>query len=198
MSGNAKGDGTEGLLHRWRSARAAARGLPAYEDLVLGNLGRLASRSALVGGPAAHPRLLWVGEAFEGWLGLEGAGLALDGLPGGLAQSLREIVGDALAAGEPVRAPCARVAGGVAYTTGMLALPSRREPASAWCSCASRARRRGRTSSRRCSARPGRAWWRWRPCAVRVARWRISGSSPSTPPRPRCCAPPSRRRSGSA
>ncbi len=123
MGGDAKGDGTEGLLQRWRAARAAARELPAYEDLVLGNLGRLASRSALVGGPASHPRLLWVGEAFEGWLGRASAGLALDDLPGGLAQSLREVVGDALAAGEPVRAPCARVAGGVAYTTGMLGLP---------------------------------------------------------------------------
>ncbi|MCF4126015.1 putative bifunctional diguanylate cyclase/phosphodiesterase [Methylobacterium sp. SyP6R] len=123
MSGNAKGDGTEGLLHRWRAARAAARGLPAYEDLVLGNLGRMASRSALVGGQASHLCLLWVGEAFEGWLGREGAGIALDDLPGGLAQSLREVVGDALATDEPVRAPCARVAGGVAYTTGMLGLP---------------------------------------------------------------------------
>ncbi|KMO28280.1 diguanylate cyclase [Methylobacterium aquaticum] len=97
--------------------------MPTYEDLVLGNLGRMASRAALVGGPAGHLRLLWVGEAFEAWLGLAGAGVALDDLPGGLAQSLREVVGDALTIGEPVRAPCARVSGGVAYTTGMLGLP---------------------------------------------------------------------------
>jgi diguanylate cyclase (GGDEF)-like protein len=123
MSGNATRDGTERLLHRWRAARAAACGLPAYEDLVLGNLGRMASRAALVGGPPERPRLLWIGEAFEGWLGREGAGLALDDLPGGLAHSLREVVGDALDGVEPVQAPCARVSGGVAYTTGMLGLP---------------------------------------------------------------------------
>ncbi len=123
MGGTAKSDGTLGLLYRWRAARAAAGGLPTYEDLVLGNLGRLASRAALIGGPPEHPRLLWVGEAFEDWLGHEGAGLAIDDLPGGLAHSLREVIGDALAAAEPVRAPCARVAGGVAYTTGMLGLP---------------------------------------------------------------------------
>ncbi|WP_083467717.1 putative bifunctional diguanylate cyclase/phosphodiesterase [Methylobacterium tarhaniae] len=123
MIGSAKGDGTDGLLHRWRAARAAARGLPAYEELVLGNLGRMAGRAALVGGPAGRPHLLWVGEEFEGWLGREGAGLALDDLPGGLAHSLRDVVGDALAAGEPVQAHCAQVSGGVAYTTGMLGLP---------------------------------------------------------------------------
>ncbi|WP_348629359.1 hypothetical protein [Methylobacterium sp. 17Sr1-1] len=123
MSGSATRDGTEKLLHRWRAARAAAGGLPAYEDLVLGNLGRMASRAALVGGPPERPHLLWIGEAFEAWLGRAGAGLALDDLPGGLAQSLREIVGDVLAGAEPVRAPCARVSGGVAYTTGMLGLP---------------------------------------------------------------------------
>ncbi|UHC15432.1 EAL domain-containing protein [Methylobacterium currus] len=123
MGGNAKSDGTLGLLYRWRAARATAGGLPTYEDLVLGNLGRMASRAALVGGPPDHPRLLWIGEAFEGWLGRAGAGLAIDDLPGDLAHSLREVIGDALAAAEPVRAPCARVAGGVAYTTGMLGLP---------------------------------------------------------------------------
>ncbi|TGD94682.1 putative bifunctional diguanylate cyclase/phosphodiesterase [Methylobacterium nonmethylotrophicum] len=128
MSGDATRNGIEGLLHRWHAARAAAGGLPAYEDMVLGNLGRMASRTALVGGPPGHPRLLWVGEAFEGWLARPGADLplkdlALDDLPGGLAQSLREIVGDVLAGAEPVRAPCTRVAGGVAYTTGMLGLP---------------------------------------------------------------------------
>ncbi|MET7245972.1 EAL domain-containing protein [Methylobacterium sp. EM32] len=123
MSGKATRDGTERLLHRWRSARATAGGMPAYEDLVLGNLGRLASRAALVGGPPERPHLLWVGEAFEAWLGRAGSGLALDDLPGGLAQSLREIVGDALTAAKPVQGPCARVSGGVAYTTGMLGLP---------------------------------------------------------------------------
>ncbi|KMO32651.1 diguanylate cyclase [Methylobacterium variabile] len=97
--------------------------MPTYEDVVLGNLGRMASHAALVGGWPGSPRLLWVGEAFEAWLGREGAGLVLDDLPGGLAPALREIIGDALAGGAPVRAPCARVAGGVAHTTGMLGMP---------------------------------------------------------------------------
>ncbi|OAS20199.1 diguanylate cyclase [Methylobacterium platani] len=120
--------------------------MPPYEDVVLGNLGRMAGHAALVGGLPGSPRLLWTGEAFEAWLGRSGPALAdpahetpahetpareapaldtlvLDDLPGGLAQALREIVGDAVAGGVPVRAPCTRVAGGVAYTTGLVGLP---------------------------------------------------------------------------
>ncbi len=145
MSGNATRDGSEGLLHRWHAARAAARGLPAYEDMVLGNLGRMASRAALVDASPGRPRLLWVGEAFEDWLGpgrapraaaaeassdaisdaFSGswAGRLLEAVPGGLSHPLQEIVADALAGGAPVSSPCARVAGGVAYTTEVAGLP---------------------------------------------------------------------------
>ena len=145
MSGNATRDGSEGLLHRWHAARAAARGLPAYEDMVLGNLGRMASQAALVDASPGRPRLLWVGEAFEDWLGpgrapraaaaeassdaisdaFSGswAGRLLEAVPGGLSHPLQEIVADALAGGAPVSSPCARVAGGVAYTTEVAGLP---------------------------------------------------------------------------
>ncbi|NGM32442.1 EAL domain-containing protein [Methylobacterium sp. DB0501] len=97
--------------------------MPAYEEVVLGNLGRMAGHAALVGGLPDRLRLLWTGEAFEDWLGRPAADLALDDLPGGLAQGLRDIVGTASAGGAPMRASCTRVAGGVAYTTGMVALP---------------------------------------------------------------------------
>ena len=141
MSGNATRDGSEGLLHRWHAARAAARGLPAYEDMVLGNLGRMASRAALVDASPGRPRLLWVGEAFEDWLGpgrpsaeassdsfsdtfsASWAGRLLEAVPGGLSHPLQEIVADALAGGAPVSTPCARVVGGVAYTTEVAGLP---------------------------------------------------------------------------
>ncbi|MFE1601136.1 putative bifunctional diguanylate cyclase/phosphodiesterase [Methylobacterium sp. ID0610] len=100
--------------------------MPAYEDVVLGGLGRMASRCALVSaGPAQDATIFWGGEAFEAWLGVDPRGRAIAGLGEGLAQSLSEIIRDALATAEPVRSRCNRVSGGVVATTEILGLPLR-------------------------------------------------------------------------
>ncbi|WP_018260791.1 putative bifunctional diguanylate cyclase/phosphodiesterase [Methylobacterium sp. WSM2598] len=117
---------TDALLRGWSSAQAAARGLPFYEDVVLGNLGRAAPRAALVALPGEDPaHVLWSGEAFEAWLGRPPQGVAVAALGEGLGHSLGAILRDALAGGQPVRARCNQVSGGMVLSTEILGLPLR-------------------------------------------------------------------------
>ena len=116
----------EALLRRWHSARLTSRGVPAYEDVVLGNLGRAAGRVALVAVvPEGAATILWGGDEFEAWLGGPARNVAVAGLREGLGHSLSQIVADAGTGGEPVRTRCNRVSGGVVLTTDLIGLPLR-------------------------------------------------------------------------
>ena len=64
-------DGQTGrnILRRWQDCRTPGAPIPSYEAVVLGSLGRLADRAALVttrNGQAA--RILWAGQEFGAWL----------------------------------------------------------------------------------------------------------------------------------
>lgn len=114
------------LQHRWRSARLSPGALPAYEDVVLGNLGRFADGSAtVVRDPEGQLAFLWGGEGFERWLGCGQPvrELRIDALPLGDAKTLAALVNDAFRTGEPATARRNQVHDGVVDSDAVLALP---------------------------------------------------------------------------
>ncbi|SFS97391.1 EAL domain-containing protein [Methylobacterium sp. yr668] len=137
-------DGQTGknLLRHWQDCRTPGAPIPSYEAVVLGSLGRLADRAALVttrDGRAA--RILWAGQVFGAWLaqGAEGAEgslsgivpaeiiptetLPVDALPIELREPVDEMVAAALTSGQPAYARCDRLAAGVVTSTRLVGVP---------------------------------------------------------------------------
>ncbi|HEV2558585.1 MAG TPA: ATP-binding protein [Microvirga sp.] len=115
---------TKALLHRWRSLLPFAGGLPAYEDFVLGNLGRQADGAALVAAaPEGGSHILWAGAHVEAWVGPDLAGRRLADLPNGIGRVIIEFVDRALATREPARTTLSRSEAGSVEVRDVLALP---------------------------------------------------------------------------
>ena len=112
------------LVERWRTARVSGQGMPSYEAVVLGNLGRFADHVALIATEGGQPlRILWGGTLFAQWLQRDAFGLDVAALSDDLVQPLREVVAAALLTAAPARTRCDRVSEGIVTTTEFLALP---------------------------------------------------------------------------
>ncbi len=114
----------KGFVRHWQECRSADTGIPSYESVVLGNLGRLADRVALVTTRTGRAdAILWAGGSFSAWLTVNPRGLKIDELPVDVRQPLGEIVHTAIASGEPAHCRCDRLAEGVVTSTTLVGVP---------------------------------------------------------------------------
>ena len=122
------------LLRHWQECRSPGDPLPSYEAVVLGSLGRLADRAALVTTRAGQATgILWAGQDFGAWLAQDPAGrpvapvpvesVPVHAFPVDLRQPIDEVVAAALATGEPAHGRCDRLAAGVVTSTSLVGLP---------------------------------------------------------------------------
>lgn len=111
------------LCFQWQ-VEAPTGGLPPYEQIALGSLGRLADDVALAGRAADGAfEFLYGGGAFEAWLGASLRGLRLDGLE----RNYRDPIGEALATAATRGTPAATIArsirDGLVRTSEIVAFP---------------------------------------------------------------------------
>ncbi|GLS43978.1 GGDEF domain-containing protein [Methylobacterium brachythecii] len=98
--------------------------MPTYEAVVLGSLGRLTDRTALVVSREGQAEtVLWAGAQFQDWLQGDAQGLPVSQLSDEVCQPVREIVAAALDSSEPAFARCDRISEGVVTTTGLVGVP---------------------------------------------------------------------------
>ena len=118
--------GLSALLRTWSAGQRDPEGLPSYEDVVLGSLGRDADGAALV---TLHPggkyALAWSGERFAAWLGQEAEVLSIDALPPGDVRALTQACAEAVITRRPVSARRNLVRTGVVETSEFVAYPLR-------------------------------------------------------------------------
>jgi hypothetical protein len=112
------------LRRKWQAARAPDHKLPAYEDVVLGSLGRLADYLALAEGDSpASFRILRAGRKFRETIESEVAGVRVLDLPGDFAGPIGDSIGRALDSGAPSSSQGHQVRDGVVSAFEILALP---------------------------------------------------------------------------
>jgi diguanylate cyclase (GGDEF)-like protein/PAS domain S-box-containing protein len=111
------------LQRRWRAALRSGEGLPRYEDVMLGSLGRLADHVALLRYDGAL-ELSRSGRYVQKWLGDERWDISVAALAPDCATALIEATASALENGRPhlARAHCVR--DGMVRTFDVLALPT--------------------------------------------------------------------------
>lgn len=110
------------LCDRWQGARSAEAALPPYGDIALGNLGRLADRTALIQVDAGDLTILRMAPQFEVWL----HGAQSDRVASGrsdCSRLLRQSVCRALARSQPEQQTASRVENGIVERYEILALP---------------------------------------------------------------------------
>jgi diguanylate cyclase (GGDEF)-like protein/PAS domain S-box-containing protein len=112
------------LRRKWEAALTPDRKLPAYEDVVLGSLGRLADYLAIVEGSAPKSfRVLRSGRQFNHSMNADVAAVPVLDLPGGFAGTICDIVERALDSSAPVSSQSHQVHDGMVATYEVLALP---------------------------------------------------------------------------
>ncbi|MEF2070654.1 putative bifunctional diguanylate cyclase/phosphodiesterase [Consotaella aegiceratis] len=112
------------LLGRWRSEMKPGESLPPYENFALGNLGRLADRTALVNEHReGHLTLQRVGRSFMQWGAVAAGGTDLGALRRDRARSVEDVVERSRATGKPERVQTHRVVGGTIITDDLWAFP---------------------------------------------------------------------------
>ncbi|MEN3208854.1 EAL domain-containing protein [Methylorubrum populi] len=112
------------LIQHWRSSRTRPGAMPGYSDVVLGRLGRLADRCALVTTRDGRAeRILWGGPGFRDWFEDEIHDRPLAGLPEEIRRPVEEIAVRALRSGEPASARCDRITDGIVTTWGLVGVP---------------------------------------------------------------------------
>ncbi|MGV7032576.1 putative bifunctional diguanylate cyclase/phosphodiesterase [Methylobacterium symbioticum] len=112
------------LVQHWQESRRADGTIPSYESVVLGRLGRLADRCALVATRDGQPdTILWGGKGFADWLGQDLRGLSLAALPDEVHRSVAEIVVSAARSAAPAEARCDRLAEGIVTTHRLVGVP---------------------------------------------------------------------------
>lgn len=98
--------------------------LPAYEDAVLGNLGRHADHAALLTTDGESPLvILWGGSQFQEWLGRDAKELEVSALTPDLANVIRDVVKSALSSRAPAVTQYLRARADAVESTKLLALP---------------------------------------------------------------------------
>jgi PAS domain S-box-containing protein len=112
------------LQRKWQAARAPEQKLPAYEDVVLGSLGRLADYLALVeGGSPASFRILRAGRRFREAVGSEVAGVRVLDLAGDFAGPISDTIVRALDCSAPLSSHVQQAHDGMVSTYKILAMP---------------------------------------------------------------------------
>ncbi len=112
------------LRFKWRRALLPGMDLPPYEEVVLGNLGRLADRFLFATGESPDTfRVMQAGRYISDWLGAGIEGALVRDLPADCSLSLVDTLDQALRAREPVSAIAHRVRNGTVETCDVLALP---------------------------------------------------------------------------
>ena len=98
--------------------------MPSYDDVVLGRLGRLGDRCALVTTRDGRAeRILWGGAGFRDWFEDEIHDRPLSGTPDEIRRPIEEIAVRALRSGEPASARCDRITDGIVTTWSLLGVP---------------------------------------------------------------------------
>jgi len=116
------------LVQHWLDSRRPGLPLPSYERVVLGRLGRLADRCALVNTRADRAEtIIWAGPDFGEWLQDGRAGLSVADLPDETREPIETIVNAALGTGEPAVAHSHRMADGIVISDRLTGVPLARE-----------------------------------------------------------------------
>ena len=113
----------QALVRRWRAASGPQRETPAYEDIVLGELGPTAARCGVLARRAEGFVFLFAGEEFEGWIGLSARAAPLSDLPAHARRALEEAGSRALETGLPASGIASLVRDGLVVTVDLTALP---------------------------------------------------------------------------
>jgi diguanylate cyclase (GGDEF)-like protein/PAS domain S-box-containing protein len=109
---------------KWHAGIAPGKTLPAYEDIVLGSLGRLADRLLVVEGDSAGTfKVLRAGRGIRDWLGPELDHKCIAELPKEFSGPLVATLERALRGGQPESENARRVRGGMVQTFELLAMP---------------------------------------------------------------------------
>jgi len=108
----------------WRAAARTQSGLPSYESVVLGQLGRYADGAAIARtGTDGGIVISWSGRRFESWLGCEIRDLAVASLADDLAQPIRRAMELALRTRAPASAQRNLIRAGALEASQLLAFP---------------------------------------------------------------------------
>src|ERR1700734_2008337 len=112
------------LQRKWQAAMRPGEKLPAYEDVMLGSLGRLADHIVLLKDGPQGLEVSRVGRYTQLWLEHDYLNDALDTLSPDCATARAEAAGSALATGRPYLATAHCVRDGLVRTYNLLALPT--------------------------------------------------------------------------
>lgn len=98
------------LRRKWLVGRKRGQALPPYEEIMLGNLGRLADHIVLIGGLSDSWTIIRAGRSVPEWLGREASGIPVCDLAPDCALALASASDTAMQSGEPFLAQthCAR------------------------------------------------------------------------------------------
>jgi diguanylate cyclase (GGDEF)-like protein/PAS domain S-box-containing protein len=109
---------------KWQAGIAPGKTLPAYEDIVLGSLGRLADRLLVVEGDKADTfKILRAGRDIREWLGHDLDHHAITELPKEFSGPLVATLERAIKSNQPESENARRVRGGMVQTFELLAMP---------------------------------------------------------------------------
>jgi diguanylate cyclase (GGDEF)-like protein/PAS domain S-box-containing protein len=112
------------LQRKWQAALRPGEGLPRYEDVMLGSLGRLADHIVLLKDNHGGLEVSRTGRYIQKWLGDDRWDIALSALPPDCATALGEAAASALANGRPYLAVAHCVRDGLVQTYDILAMPT--------------------------------------------------------------------------
>ncbi|MES2194081.1 MAG: EAL domain-containing protein [Pseudomonadota bacterium] len=112
------------LQRKWQAALRPGGGLPRYEDVMLGSLGRLADHIVLLKSNHDTLEVSRTGRYAQKWLGDDRWDIPLTELPPDCATALNEAAVSALRNGRPYLSTAHCVRDGVVQTYDILALPT--------------------------------------------------------------------------
>jgi diguanylate cyclase (GGDEF)-like protein/PAS domain S-box-containing protein len=112
------------LQRKWQAALRPGEGLPRYEDVMLGSLGRLADHIVLLRNNDVAPAISHTGRYIQQWLNDDRWDIPLSALPPDCATALGEAASSALQNGRPYLASAHCVRDGLVRTYDVLALPT--------------------------------------------------------------------------
>jgi len=112
------------LQRKWQAALRPGEGLPRYEDVMLGSLGRLADHIVLLKENNQTLEVSRAGRYVQKWLGDDGWDIPLSALQPDCATALAEATASALQNSRPYLAAAHCVRDGLVQTYDVLALPT--------------------------------------------------------------------------
>jgi diguanylate cyclase (GGDEF)-like protein/PAS domain S-box-containing protein len=112
------------LKRKWQAALRPGQGLPRYEDVLLGSLGRLADHIALLKAGGDALTVLRTGRYFQKWIDDERWDIPSSALPPDCAAALEEAARNALHNSQPHLAVAHCVRDGIVRTYDVLAMPT--------------------------------------------------------------------------